>query len=584
MANKLELTWYGKEDEIKIEPRLLIENPELSNCNNDPKTDNILIHGDNLLALKALEKEYAGKIKCIYIDPPYNTGEAFEEYDDNMEHSIWLDLMRARLLQLKRLLAPEGVIFVQLNDDEMNYCKVMMDEIFNRSNFINIISLFTKVSAGASGGGEDKKLKKNIEYILVYANDFNSFIPFKPVYKKTPLMRYIQGMKDDGKSYKYTNVLVKCDDIKPYKTIKDGSGDDIELFSVGDYEITTVKQLAQKENLTEEEIFEKYYDKIMTTTNAQTSIRTRVWEATDSEDNMYIASYVPKSGKNKGKKTDLIFKGKQKVLVIWLKDTAEKENNKIYKKERVGTFWDGFSWINVNKEGKVSFSGGKKPEQLIQRILEMATEPGDMVLDSFLGSGTTAAVAHKMGRKYIGIEMGDHCYSKCKPRLDLVCNGDPTGISADVKWQGGGAYKFYELAPTLIEKDDFDEYVINPDYDANMLAAAVALNEGFDYKPDEEIFWKQAKGSEDSYLYTTTKHITVKYLDSIANMMGDKEFLIIACKSFDANLNTAYKNISLKKIPQLLLEKCEFGKDNYNLNIINPPVVEEYDYEEDIDE
>lgn len=583
MANKLELTWCGKEEEIRIEPRLLVEKPELSNCKNDVETDNMLIHGDNLLALKALEKKYAGKIKCIYIDPPYNTGEAFDEYNDNIEHSIWLNLMRARLVQLKKLLAPDGVIFVQLNDDEMNYCKVMMDEIFSRNNFINIISLFTKVSAGASGGGEDKKLKKNIEYILVYANDFNNFVPFKPVYKKTPLMRYIQQMKDDGKSYKYTNVLVKCDDIKPYKTIKDGSGENIELFSVGDYEITTVKKLAQKEKLTEEEIFEKYYDRIMTTTNAQTSIRTRVWDATDSEDNMYIASYIPKSGKNKGKKTDLIFKGKQKVLVIWLKDTAEKEKNKIYKKERIGTFWDGFSWINVNKEGKVSFSGGKKPEQLIQRILEMATEKGDIVLDSFLGSGTTAAVAHKMGRKYIGIEMGEHCYTKCKPRLDYVCKNDPTGISEDVNWKGGGAFKFYELAPSLIDKDDFDEYIINSDYNADMLAAAVALNEGFDYDPDPDIFWKQAKGNEDSYLYTTTRHITADYLDSIKNMMSDNEFLIIACKSFDAKLNAIYKNITLKKIPQLLLEKCEFGKDNYNLNIVHPPIIEEYD-EEEIDE
>lgn len=134
---KLELTWIGKNEEIKVEPRILLHDP--SKDYGDKNTDNILIHGDNLLALKALESKYAGLIKCIYIDPPYNTGEAFEEYNDNLEHSIWLGLMYERLKCLKALLAPDGTIFVQLNDDEMNYCKVIMDEIFGRSNFVNLI-------------------------------------------------------------------------------------------------------------------------------------------------------------------------------------------------------------------------------------------------------------------------------------------------------------------------------------------------------------------------------------------------------------------------------------------------------------
>lgn len=202
MANqKLELTWVGKGQEPAVEPRILLHDP--SKDYGDPNTENMLIHGDNLLALKALEQQYAGQVKCIYIDPPYNTGEAFEEYDDNKEHSIWLDLMFQRLKILKNLLDEDGVIFVQLNDDEMNYCKIILDEIFGRNNFVNIISLFTKVSAGASGGGEDKKLKKNIEYILVYSKNIAFLKAFKPIYKKTPLMKYIANMKEDGKSYKY---------------------------------------------------------------------------------------------------------------------------------------------------------------------------------------------------------------------------------------------------------------------------------------------------------------------------------------------------------------------------------------------
>ena len=582
MANKLELTWFGKDEPMHIEPRLLIENTELSNTAADPDTENILIHGDNLLALKALESKYAGKVKCIYIDPPYNTGAAFEYYDDNKEHSIWLHLMKNRLLLLKNLLSTQGTIFIQIDDNEQAYLKVLCDEVFGRRNFVNMVSVNAKVSAGASGGGEDKRLKKNIEYILIYAKDMNQFVPFKPVYKETELMAYIQKMKEDNKSFKYTSVLYKCENREYFKTIQDGSGDDITIEKILDYEIKSVKQVAAIEGISEKEVYVKYYDKIMTTTNAQTSIRTRVWEATDSENNMYIATYIPKSGKDKGQAKELIFMGKQKVLVIWLKDTAEIKKGNIYKKEKIGTYWDGFSWINVTKEGSVLFPMGKKPETLIQRVLEMATDKNDIVLDSFLGSGTTAATAHKMGRRYIGIEMGEHAYTHCKPRLDRIIAGeDKGGITQSLNWQSGGGYRFYKLAPSLINEDPFGEYVINPDYDADMLAAAVALHEGFTYQPNSDMFWKQSVGNEKSYLFVTTRHLNSTFLDSIKDSMEDDEYLIIACRSFESGLDKAYDHITLKKIPQMLLSRCEFGKIDYNLNIVHPPV---YEDEEDIDE
>ena len=225
-----------------------------------------------------------------------------------------------------------------------------------------------------------------------------------------------------------------------------------------------------------------------------------------------------------------------------------------------------------------------KPEDLISRILELASEEGDLVLDSFLGSGTTAAVAHKMGRRYIGIEMGNHAYTHCKVRLDKVISGeDKGGITKAQNWQGGGGYRFYELAPTLINQDPFDEYVINEDYDADMLAAAVALHEGFAYQPDGNLFWKQSVGNENSYLFVTTRHLTAAYLDSIRSTMEEGEYLIIACRSFDAGLDKVYDNITIKKIPQMLLSRCEFGKTDYNLNIVHPPVYDELD-EEDCDE
>ena len=240
-------------------------------------------------------------------------------------------------------------------------------------------------------------------------------------------------------------------------------------------------------------------------------------------------------------------------------------------------------WTDVNtgklfNEGNVRFRNSKKPEFLVGRILQMATEEGDLVLDSFLGSGTTAAVAHKMKRRWIGIEMGDHAYTHCKTRLDKVIDGaDSGGLTKAVDWQGGGGYGFYELAPSLINLDIFGEPVINETYNSEMLAAAVALHEGFRYHPSKEVFWKQSEGNENSYLLVTTSHVTAAYTDAIASSMAEGEYLIIACQSYEEGLERAYKNIAVKKIPQLLLSRCEFGKENYNLNIVDPPEYEEED-------
>lgn len=412
---------------------------------------NLLIKGNNLIALHTL-KEYfrhapqEDKIKLIYIDPPYNTGNDSFNYNDKFNHSTWLTFMKNRLEIARELLRDDGVIFVQCDDNEQAYLKVLMDEIFGRENFVNMISVNTKVSAGASGGGEDKKLKKNIEYILIYSKNMNCFSSFKPIYKRTELTKYIENMAENNKSFKYTSVLYKCENFEYFKTIKDGTNDDIVIYKVNNYEIKSVKQVASLEGITENEVYGKYYNKIMTTTNAQTSIRTRIWDATDSENNMYKAVYIPKSGKNKDKETEMLLMGKQKVLVIWLKDTTEWINNKIYKKEKIGTYWDGFSWINVTKEGDIKFDNAKKPEGLLQRIIEISTNENDLVLDFFAGSGTTMAVAHKMKRRYIGIEQMDYIQNITKERLKKVIEGEQGGISKAVEWQGGGNLVYCELA------------------------------------------------------------------------------------------------------------------------------------------
>lgn len=587
MSNKLELTWVGKEKEYNIEPRILIEDKEksYSRSNNtllesNGINDNILIHGDNLLALKALEPKFTGKIKCIYIDPPYNTGSAFEHYDDNLEHSTWLSLMKPRLELLRKLLSDDGVIFIQIDDNEQAYLKVLCDEIFGRNNFINMICVKAKASSGASGGGEDRRLKKNVEYILSYSKS-QAFINFAPMYEKTMLKIYIEQRKSSKINFAYKSVLLDKG-IEEYLTSTlAGNGEKIEIYKVNNYVIKSVSQVAKEEGVSEYDVYSKYIDRIFTLENAQTSIRQRIKDATPLDDGYYIAKYYPVSGKNKNKYTSVGFMGNTRRLVSFLHNlvTVDSDGN-IWKYDKIGTLWSDLSWSAVSTEGTVNFPNGKKPEQLIQRIIEMSTNPGDLVLDSFLGSGTTAAVAHKMGRRWIGIEMGEQAYTHCKVRLDKVINNeDQGGITKTVNWQGGGGYKFYELAPTLIKTDDFGQEIINPVYNNEMLAAAVAIHEGYNYNPDPNCYFKQANNGFKSYLFVTTNHVNHILIENIKLSLKEDEYLLIVCKSYDQNANDS-KNIIIKKIPQSLLKKCEFDVDNYNLNIINPPVYEDEEDEE----
>ena len=391
--------------------------------------NNILIEGDNFHSLSVLNYTHHESIDVIYIDPPYNTGnkdfmynDKFVDPEDGYRHSKWLNFMEKRLKLARNLLKNNGMIFISIDDNELFQLKLLCDKVFGERNYINTISVNAKVSAGASGGGEDKKLKKNIEYILFYCKNID-FLELNSIYKETELMDYIRKMDEDNKSFKYTTVLYKMNDIKPFKTIKDGSGDDIVLSKVNDYEIKSVKQIAQIEHISEKEVYNKYIDKIMTTTNAQTSIRTRVWDATGNDNDMYIASYVPKSGKNKGQKTDLIFMGKQKVLVIWLKDTCSIIKGKPYKKEKIGTYWDGFSWINVTKEGAIKFDNGKKPIKLIKQLISLHPNKSALVLDFFAGSGSTGHAVLDLNKEDEG------------NRKFIVCTNNENNISEKITYE-----------------------------------------------------------------------------------------------------------------------------------------------------
>ncbi|MBO6178180.1 MAG: site-specific DNA-methyltransferase [Selenomonadaceae bacterium] len=579
MKGKLELTWAGKDEPLLIEPRILLYDEKKSYGAQD--TGNILIHGDNLLALKALEKKYAGEVKCIYIDPPYNADSLNEYYDDNFEHSEWIKRMYPRLEILQKLLVEEGTIFIQINDDEQAYLKVICDEIFGRRNFINIISVNMKNIAGASGGGEDKRIKKNCEYILVYAKNYSALVPFTGPYVYTEMSDLIASYLSEGKSWKYTTVLINPGEKVFIGKTLDGSGNEIKVYSRCNYEMMSVKQVANRDGISEKEAYKKYGTKIFRTTNAQTSIRTRIIkfrQDNNIHDELLSIEYVPQTGKNKGSLYEQFYKDDICNLFVWLKDTSEIIDDVLYKRDLLGTYWDMNAWMkNLTKEGNVEFSNGKKPEYLVKQIIEMSTNPGDLVLDSFLGSGTTGAVAHKMNRRYIGIEMGEHAYTHCKTRLDKVIDGtDAGGITKSVNWQGGGGYRFYELAPTLVNIDLHGEPIISKEYNAEQLAAAVALHEGYTYAPDSKCFWKQAKGSNNSYLFVTTQTIDLPYLDIISKEMQQGEYLTIAASVLPTEMKKPYRNISLKYIPQMLLKKCKFGVTNdYNLPIIEPPKIEE---------
>lgn len=561
MANKLELTWYGKDEPIRVEPRLLIEHTALSNTAADPDTENMLIHGDNLLALKALEKKYAGKVKCIYIDPPFNTGQAFENYDDNLEMSIWLDLMRSRLQILHTLLKDDGTLFVHIDDQNLPYITILLDEIFGKQNRLYLITF--KQGAATGHKAINPGCVTTTNFILIYSKKKASWNPHRVYTKRGRDDRYTKFITNISDNYRSWNIVTL-----------------IEAFAqANEIDVPTArKRVKDNPILLEQFVINNAISVIRTARPDMKSVGKEIQEMVlASKDRPSEILHLHREGN-----PDMYFINGERIL--FYKDKLKNIDGELVSAEPLTTLWDDILSNNLHKEGNVSFPKGKKPEYLIKRVLEIATDEGDLVMDSFLGSGTTIAVAHKMKRRWVGIEMGEQAYTHCKPRLDAAIeDNDKSGITKAVDWQGGGGYRFYEVAPTLINKDPFDEYVINEAYDADMLAAAVALHEGFRYQPDGSLFWKQSVGNENSYLFVTTRHLTSAYLDSIKGTMEDGEYLIIACRSFDSGLEKAYPNITIKKIPQMLLSRCEFGKADYNLNIVHPPAYDD-EWEEDCDE
>lgn len=531
--NKLELTWIGKYDECRpLEPRILIEDKSNSYGNpgtgmlpnGKPWNGNMLIHGDNLLALKALEQDFSGQVKCIYIDPPYNTGSAFEHYDDGIEHSLWLSLMRDRLEILYNLLSRDGSLWISLDDTEQAYCKVICDEIFGRNNFVANVIWEKKFSPQ----NDAKWLSDSHDFILVYAKNKDTWRPNLLPRTEEMDSRYKNPDNDPRGPWTSGDCSVKT------------------YSAVCDYPITTPSGRVVNPPDSRCWVFSKEKFQELIDDN-------RIWFGTD--------------GNNVPRVKRFLSEVKQGITPMTIWKCTEVGHNQDAKKE-------------VKVFNTKSVFATPKPERLIERVLTLGSNQGDLVLDSFLGSGTTAAVAQKMGRRYIGIELGNHAYTHCIPRLKMVTDGtDQGGISKAQDWHGGSGFKFYELAPSLLKEDKYGNLVINKEYNADMLAAAMAKQEGYTYHPDQEVYWKQGFGSETDFIYTTTQFMTVEALSAIHDTMAEGETLLICCTSFQKECKQAFSNITIKKIPQMLLGRCEFGKDDYSLNIIELP-----EAEDDIDE
>jgi len=524
---KLELTWIGKDQRPRLEPRVLVEDPARSyhadkKVTENDQFDNRLIFGDNLLALKALEQEFAGKIKCIYIDPPYNTGSAFEHYDDGIEHSVWLSMMRERLDVLRGLLSHNGTIWVSIDDNEMPYLRIVLDEVFGRQNFVAQCIWQKTFSPNSTA----KYISDMHDYVICYARDKSQFE--RNLFPRTAA---------NDKSYKNPD-----DDPRGPWTSSDLSARN--YYSLGNFPVTSPTG-----NVIPGPPTGRYW-----------TINKEKFEALDKDNRIWWG----KKGTNQPRLKRFLSEVMDGIVPYSLWLHQEVGHTQEAKQEVMA----------VVPEGTEVFQT-PKPERLLQRILHVASNPGDLVLDSFAGSGTTGAVAQKMGRKWIMVELGDHCHTHIIPRLKKVIDGDdPGGVTGATNWQGGGGFRYFTLAPSLLEKDQFDNWIINKKYNAELLAQAICKLEGFTYEPSETAYWQHGYSTESDFIYVTTQNLTRQQIEALSEEVGPNRSLLVFCSAYRIRNVDEFPNLTLRKIPKAVLTKCEWGKDDYSLEIKNLAPVE----------
>lgn len=469
--------------------------------------DNLIIKGNNLLALSCLLKRYEGKIKCIYIDPPYNTGSDSFGYNDNFNHSTWLVFMKNRLMMAHRLLRPDGVIYVQCDDNEQAYLKVLMDGIFGESNFISTIAY---QRSGVAGIGQGGSFVVNVtEYITVFAKDKSLFSAHDmetavPLEKKH-MQRYNSILRNVGQKELFRTFISKS------------TGEEVKIYKHKNYEIESIslRNFSKREDEIRE-IYDENYDYIYRL-NIPQDENTFQWDIINSfdDDELYSVEYLVSRGKSKGKVVTNYYHKRQ--LFAWLNTNREAVEKGIkleaLKTNKMSDFWTHgeIPKADLANEGGVKLKRGKKPEQLLKRIISISTEEKDIVLDFFLGSGTTAAVAHKMNRRYIGIEQLDYGNNDSVTRLENVIKGDRSGVSNTVGWQGGGSFVYCELAK--LNQNFVDEIEAAKDEEALKEVYDRIIKSGFiSYKVDPAVI-DEAADDFDELSLDDKKRFLMEILD-----------------------------------------------------------------------
>ena len=551
---RLELTWIGKEERPRLEPRILLEDPELSyhaahRVTEGDIFDNRLIFGDNLLALKALEQEFTGKVKCVYIDPPFNTQQAFEHYDDGVEHSIWLGLIRDRLEIVKRLLANNGTLFVHIDDNELGYLIVLLDEVIGRSNRISVITF--KQGSATGHKSINPGVVNTSNFLVIYAKNKALWKPNRIFTARAERDKrygqFIENYEEPFSAWQFITLSKAFATTLqlPERGLKKALGTDYEekLSQFVADNAARVVRLARPD-----------YNAV------SGDARAKIDASRSNKNEVMLLNRDGYSG--------MYFVGGERIL--FYSDKLKLIDGQYVAGEPLTSIWDDVLSNNLHNEGGVEFPKGKKPEALIKRCFDLATNPGDLVLDSFSGSGTTGAVAHKMGRRWIMVELGEHCHTHIIPRLKKVIdNEDQGGISKAVNWRGGGGFRYYRLAPSLLEKDKWGNWVINQTYNAAMLAEALCKLEGFTYAPSDAIYWQHGHSTEQDFIYVTTASLTHEQLQELSDEVGPERSLLVLCTAFRGRGD--YANLTVKKIPRQVLSRCEWGHDDYSLKVENLP-------------
>jgi adenine-specific DNA-methyltransferase len=552
---RLELTWIGKEERPRLEPRILIEDSAGSyhakaRVTNNDRFDNLLIFGDNLLALKALEQEFSGRVKCVYIDPPFNTQQAFEHYDDGIEHSIWLSLLRDRLEIIHRLLTNDGSLFVHIDDNEIAYLVALLDEIFGRDNRVSIITF--KQGAATGHKSINPGVVTTSNFIVLYAKNKSGWKPNRVFTAREDRDKrygsFIENFSDEYEGWRIVTLTKGFSSHLhlPEKGLKKILGDEYE-GKLSQFVLEHAHQVVR--------LARPDYSAVSGAARTMIDV-----SRTEPKRVMKLV---------RDEVSDMYFLGGERIL--FYSDKLKLIDGNYVAGEPLTTIWDDILSNNLHNEGGVDFPKGKKPEALIKRCLELSTSTNDLILDSFAGSGTTGAVAHKMGRRWIMVELGEQCDSHIVPRLRRVIDGEDTsGITEATGWKGGGGFRYCRLAPSLLTRDKWGNWVISKEYNPAMLAAALCKLEGFSYLPSDTVYWQHGRSTERDFLYVTTAHLNAEQLQQLSDEVGSARTLLVLCTAFRGKADR-HPNLTVKKIPKQVLSRCEWGHDDYSLQVENLP-------------